>query len=169
MAFNQTANVQIDDNIKTDLILKEGVDLIPKVVNPSIQPVYNVLRRICNIAREASRTSSGTSAIYTTPTDRDFFLTGMHMAFQANATSDGTSLIFAFTPAGQSATTITIPKLTTTAITASLVKDFSIPIKLERGTAINITYAFAAGASTVSASITGFLNSSSQPAQQLQT
>ena len=164
--FNQTSNIQIDDNIKTDLILKEGVDVIPKTITPTIQPVYDVYKRYSNVVRSSSRTTTGSTTIYTTPTDRDFFLTNIYMSNQSDATCDSTSIFIQFTVLGV-VTYYLFPKLTLTALNQTNNIQFAAPIRVDRGTSIIMTQTFSVGASTSHGLISGFTNAQNQPNLEL--
>lgn len=165
--FNQTASVQIDDNIKTDLILKEGTDIIPKIVKPDIQPCYEVNRRVANVVRSGSFTASGTNTIFTTPTNRDFFMTGITLSICKDATCDIASGRIAITAnvGGTSRDLIAISVLTTTAERDTISLEFAVPVKIDRSAAIatggNTT--FAAGNLVRSVTIYGYTNSPLQP------
>lgn len=134
---------------------------IPDKIIDSIQPVMEVnpaLLRRCDILRSANRTTTGTSTLYTTPSDQDFYVVGVILSWAADAANDGTSATIACTIGGTATgrNLAHIAKITLSAIQTTVAYSLPIPVKIDRGT--NITYggAFTAGTSSIFATIIGY-------------
>ena len=114
-------------------------NVAPTKINDTIQPVINInpkdYRRI-NILVE--RTSNG--SIYTTPNDRDFFLVGGLLSSELNGAGSATSRVTVILKGQTSATTFMRVNLRATALndkdSQTIVNNLSLPILLERGSAI---------------------------------
>lgn len=148
---------EVVDKMSDELKIQPAMALPRQIVN-SIQPVYNVnpLNRE-NIARTASRGTTGTTTILAIPTDRPFFLTSAHLNFQCNATANSTAYSITITPFGAVNThAIRIGKLTTTATTLSESITYINGLRLEPGSLISINQTFTVGASIITGGFTGF-------------
>lgn len=106
--------------------------------------------------------------MYTTPSDRDFFLCNIQLSLQADVTADNTSAFIQFTTDGTSRFFL-LPKLTTTVFQDSVVMNLSTPLKIDRNTNIILTSTYTVGTATTHGFISGYLNSPSQPQQKIQT
>lgn len=140
--------------------LQVGNDKVPVDLTPNVYPCVEVnpeLMRRSNIVANASRSTTGTSTVYTAPTDKDFYLVGIQFSFACDATADSTAYTVSVTGDEFSSTSlIRVVKLTTTADSKSVTWSFPAPIKLKQGQTITVNQTFTAGASTVSATIVGY-------------
>jgi hypothetical protein len=144
---NQMAIIYNSDLTKE---IREGAkvslrDVIPNQIADKVVPVMEVnpklLRRI-NIVKIGLSSTTGNTTIYTTPTDKDFYLTGVQIGLIKDATNDMAigNCGLTITPKGSPSTAVIgIPVLTLTAQNSSVTRDFSIPILLEKGS--NIIFA----------------------------
>ena len=122
-----------------------------------IQPIIDVSKERQNIA--VSHGSSGIA--YTTPTDKDFFLTELHIIVsnEEGGLAGHTINTIDFTPVGQAQVSINTPcvqnsgQVGSNAIQKITFKD---GIKLARGTAVRFTL----GADVGNATIVGFVKES---------
>jgi len=143
-----------------DLKIQPAMALPRKLVD-NIQPTYSInTRHMINVVQRTSRSTTGSTILFTTPTDRDFFLTSMTVAATCDATADSTNysgFLFPFNSPATSVLVIEIPKQTTTALSnVHQIKTFDPPIKISRGSAISITQAFTVGTSIVTGSLMGY-------------
>lgn len=170
--MNNTVSRFIDTNIKTDLILKEGADILPKQVIPSIQPVYEVNKKYVGILRNLTRSATASATIYATPSDRDFFLCGFSNSVIKDATCDdatGVTSQIELTIGGVTRVIGAIPGIVTTASSQTIMIDFNKPIKIDRGTNITLSGGtYTAGLKVRSVVIWGYLNYPSQPERQIE-
>jgi hypothetical protein len=102
-----------------------------------IQPVINIYASP-NIIRKGTASNSTSGTIYTTPSDKDFYLTNCAISVTKDATSTSTGSDIQVTINGVTFQILTLATLTLTAQNMSNSMDFSNPIKIDRGTPIQI-------------------------------
>jgi hypothetical protein len=127
----------IKDNAK--LSIGDGY---PLNLLPNVQPVIDMtpgLQRKCTVVADGivSNTTSGT--VYTTPTSRDFYLVSMQLTVIKDVTSTSTRSRFLITVENVLQGVCSIAGITLTAQTESANMTFNPPIKLTRGSAIQIS------------------------------
>jgi hypothetical protein len=123
-----------------------------------IQPVVEVGPKVSKVLKIASATTSSNSTlIYTTPTDKDFYLTGAVLSHSKDATSDNTLVGILVFVDGLQARVLFRELQTTTAGNSTDVMNLSFPLKLDRGSRIDLAGTFTAGTMSKRASITGFI------------
>lgn len=147
----------IINNSANELLIQQTTDITPAITEEKVRLVYPVNHKFTTIWKASDSSTSGTSTIYTTPTDKDFFLTSISMSITKNATSDNTGLSLTSTIGGAA---VALSKILTETLTASsfvVTREFPYPIKIDRGVAISATSAFTAGASSRSVQIGGFI------------
>ncbi len=130
----------------------------PLDVDNIIYPVIQVESRL-NIVKSINKTTSGGTTIYTTPLDKDFYLTGIHLSYVKDAACDlATGAIFvSVTIDGVLTSILQLATLITTAQAESEYLNFDKPLKLDRGTTITLgNNTFAAGACPRAGSIFGY-------------
>lgn len=113
---------------------------------------------ISRIVRSANRSTSGSSTILTTPTDKDFYLCGAMLSIDSDVVADNTSASIVVTIDGVSNNRdiVRIEKLSLTATSRTVVQNFNPPIKIDRGTNITAASTFTVGASRLSGCIYGY-------------
>lgn len=135
-----------------------GGDKAPNETSDKIVLTYDYTNtKYANIVKFDSSTTTADLTLYTTPTDRDFYLTFAQISIVKNATDDGTNTNLNVTIGGASVTLMSIRGLTTTAQDQSLVSNFTVPIKLDRNSAIRVAHATTAGSIAKYGSIAGFI------------
>jgi hypothetical protein len=144
------ANIQTHEEYPIEL----GKTVVPTMeVNPKMVAS-------CNIARSSGNvTTTGTiTGVYTTPTDKDFYLCSLDCIAVEGVTCDVAtgSLSVQVIVGGKSINLITLPVLTLTSSLLTKTISYAIPIKIDRGTAIVMTGTFTAGALSRSFSLTGY-------------
>ena len=120
-----------------------------------ITPVVPIIRT-ATIVRNATFTNSSGGTIWTTPADRDFYLT--HLNFSSckdvNAVSAYVSIKVYID--GVQRTIATISSITLTAQQNTVDCDYSIPIKLDRNTTIELDTGSAVAANRHMATVIGY-------------
>lgn len=117
--------------------LKQG-DQPGNEVLPYITPTVEVQPRI-NILRRVSLTNATAATIYTTPADKDFYLTHVTISMSKDATATVTdSNVFCIVD-GVNRQILEMTSTTLTATTQSMVVSLEHPIKVDRNTAITLT------------------------------
>ena len=134
-------NTDLTKELKEGAKLQQLRDLIPSQLADKVVPVMEVnpklLRRI-NIVRYREDSNSTGGVIYTTPTDKDFYLCGVTMEVIKDATATSVASTVTIVPKGEASVRIvTIPGFTLTAQNSNQVKDFThSPILLERASTV---------------------------------
>lgn len=107
------------------------VEDTPILVVP-ISPVANIVRR-------ASATNATSATIYTTPADKDFYLTSAQLATIKDVTSTSTDETISAIIGGTSTILLNIPSITLTVQTGATSIIFNPPVLIDRNTAITVT------------------------------
>lgn len=157
--YNSELIKEIVDGAKIQI----ASDSIPVELSEKIVPVMEVnpfMLKKCNIVKRASNSTINSSgAIYTTPTDQDFYLCGYELSFINDATSQASSGEILATPREMLSSTFmgTMFNITGTSFAGTMSKDFNRPILLKRGDAITATInGTAVGSAILNAMIYGF-------------
>lgn len=160
MVFNQTQNFQLKNKIIDELKLNPVVDNIPSVVNPTIQPVFEVNPKFCNVIEGASKSTTGSSTLFTTPSDKDFYLVAATVQMIKDATCDhptGDSALINVIVNGNTEKLCVIGGITLTAQAQTVSISLPIPLKIDRNTSITIAGgSYTAGTMVKSGSIVGY-------------
>jgi len=156
--YNSELTKQLIDGAK----LQTGRDTIPNQIAEKVVPVMEVnpklLRRTTIV-----RTVATAGTIYTTPTNQDFYLTGVQYSLTKDATCDlatGRSTINAVI-GGLATEIIGHVTITLTAYNQTITKVFDHPLKIDRGTNITCSITTTAGVCVRFFSINGFIDETS--------
>lgn len=114
------------------------------------------IERRANIVRRTGYTNQTTNTIYTTPADKDFYITFINLGFIKDSTSTATSIRIQATIDGVAQRLVDIPGITLTADSKSLAVALVTPIKVDRNTAITINSDTATANITVYGTIHGY-------------
>lgn len=139
-------------------------DDIPNQLAEKIVPVMEVnpkFFRRCNLIKRGSASNATSATVYTTPTDRDFFLCAACLSVVKDATATSVlSTIRVFPEGAGSATTqdiLVVGGISLTAQSEIVSISLPYPIKVERGSNIVITNSTNVGNVLATGSIIGFL------------
>lgn len=135
-------------------------DAIPNQMADKVVPVIDVNpkhARITNIAKCTTQTAYGDVTLYTTPTNKDFFLTGFTINYQKDVVSDNAALDLYVTIGGAVTKIFGFKPITLTVGQESATYTFLNPMKLDKGTTITFTGAGTVGVLGRGASIYGYL------------
>jgi hypothetical protein len=138
------------------LALQSGKDKLPSISIDNVQPVVELVK-FSNIARHSSSGGAGTTTVYTTPPDKDFFITSISISVTKNVTCDA---ILCYGQAFQGGVLRRLVQMdfeTVTAESRALSVSFPYPVEIDRNTAISIYINYAAGAAVKSICMTGIL------------
>lgn len=117
----------------------KSTETIGNEVLPYITPTIAVTR-FCDVIFDNVASNTTSTTIYTTPTDKDFYLVGAILSFVKDGTSTSTSSSITATIGGVSNKVILrLATLTLTAERGQISYNPSIPIKIDRGTNIAVT------------------------------
>lgn len=158
MVLQKTENQKVINSIVDTLQLNPVTDQIPKYVVPTIQPVFEADKKICDIVRSSVSSTTGTVTVFTTPANLDFYLNSVVAGYVKDATCDIAtgSINVQANVQGTTRAFVLMPVLTTTAQDDIVSVSFPAPIKIDRSAAITITGTFTAGAMSRAICISGF-------------
>lgn len=145
---------QVTDALKLDV----ANGIIPNDSSDKIVLTYDYSNsKYCTVIKENSTTSTGAALIYTTPSDRDFYLSSIWMNYETSATCDAVGAFVSIVPYG-SASSVGhwLRKLSLTAQCEHGQIVFNPPIRLARNTQINVSSTFTVGSMVKGATITGY-------------
>jgi len=152
-------NSELTQGMINNAKIASSVDPIPSELSEKVVPVMEVnprLLKTTNIVRHAISTSSGSSTIYTTEENKDFYLTGAVYSYHVNATADATIGQIIATIDGVARRILGFAKITTTAVVNTVTISFPFPIKIDRNTTITINTTFTLGSVTHEGFIYGY-------------
>ena len=128
----QNNNISISQDMNRIFDLKgESTNVIADFIQPIVK-----IDRTCNICRSAIGTNNTTSLIYTTPTDKDFYLCNCSLSFIKDITSTTTLISLNATIDGVERALILIPSITLTVHSGQISLNFNNPIKIDRNTSV---------------------------------
>jgi hypothetical protein len=158
----QIHNTDLIKELKDGGKLQQLRDVIPSQLADKVVPVMEVnpkMLRRTNVMKALAKATSGTSTIYTTPSDKDFFLTGAVLTLNKDAANDLATGTVNLTVVqdGETKTIIAMPVITLTAQDKTLVCPIIYPAKLDRGSVIAVSGTFGAGVLNRVGIITGFI------------
>lgn len=135
-----TIRKNIVDTIVKELGLQTSVDKIPVKINDSIQPV---LLTNPPKTQDIVKSATGTTTIYTTPTDQDFYLCNAFITGYQTAGAGAGAVTIICTPEGQASGIVLALNLYDSVggfgAYDSVSQSFSNPIKLARGSTIGLS------------------------------
>lgn len=133
-------------NIATDTVANQIAEKIVPVLD--VKPRYDI-KGVSGV-----RSTTGATTMLTVPTTNRTFLHGAMMSYTANATCDNISVFLTITNVlGNSQVILIALKQTTTAESKTLMRDFTVPIELKKGSSVTIETAFTAGACNIRADL----------------
>ena len=149
---------KVIDRITKELGLQTAVEGTSFDLLKTIQPIIEMKEEIfVNVVESTTNVNVASITLFTTPTDRDFFLTGAALNWQTDVTSTNTATkIEAVRESGQTEDIIRLSGITATVKNFSISRDFIVPIKLKRGSIIVIKNAASTTQTHSSGTITGY-------------
>lgn len=146
-------NPSISERALRQFNFKSGDSLTNDITGPfAVIPIEPIIR----IVRYVVRSATGTSTIYTTPSDKDFYLTGLQLSHSSNSTSDSTSCHISVTIDGIAQRPAYMLKQALTASDKVVSIMLPKPIKVDRNTSITLTLSFTVGADSAVGVIYGY-------------
>lgn len=138
------------------LNIRDGIFFDNDMQNKII-PVYEIDKPICSVVKQASA-QNGSAIVYTTPTDKDFYLTAFTFSLFKNATSDCATSNIYVTLGGQTCILHLFAGITLTAQDENIHVTLNYPVKIDRGTNIVIANnANSVGTTVISGTVFGYL------------
>jgi len=136
---------------------QSAADSIPNQMANIVQPTLEINPRTTQLVRAVTATATGNTTIYTTPADKDFFLTFASISGSQNVACDNVIYYIDCVVGGTTRRIIVFDVQGSTAQSVNQVASFPYPIKLDRNSLVRVYNTFTAGASTKSAAIGGYI------------
>ena len=138
--------------------IKERV--VHNKIKNSIQPTLETnpfMSKYCDVAKFLEATTTANATIYTTPTDKDFYLCSAFLSFEKDVTADNGYVSISCTAKdGTVFTALELINITLTAAAKQLSISFPYPILLKKGSTLILSGTFTVGVCRKVAGITGF-------------
>lgn len=154
----EVQNTEIVNNLAKE-IKESNPNVVPKSIVNSVQPVIivNVDHKENSVVQSATRETTGTTTIFTTPADKDFFIIAASIDYTADVVADSILYSLDVVPFGDvSKPLIQLRKNTITLQNDNDSIHFPVAIKLARSSIISMTQAFTVGASSMDGHVFGF-------------
>lgn len=142
--------------------IQQNADRVPNELAEKIVPTFEtnpVMLRRTNVVAWATGTSALATTIYTTPADRDFYLTGYDMSVSKTAAANSARCWLSFRIGGASQRVI-IQGTTLTAQQQGTSLWLNQPLKLDRNSLIEVNNAVNEATISTTATIFGYINES---------
>lgn len=152
-------NTQITKRATERLNSRDGI-FFNNNLSSTIVPVIEVDKPHCDMLKKGTTTATGETLIYQTPTDKVYYVTGLTLSYAKNAACDAASGELIHVTAyinGLVVYLATISGITLTADSNTISVSFSVPVRIDKNTAISMSATFTAGALTRSCNLYGFL------------
>jgi len=130
-----------------------------QVDNSRVIPIVDVTPRkykIANFVKRTTLTNASNATIYTTPADKDFYLTSAQLSIIKDVTATSIFTIITAVIGGATREILMLPGFTLTVQNQTTSIAYTIPIKLDRNTNIAISHSTNVANITGTACITGY-------------
>ena len=140
------------------LALDLARDKPPTTIKDEVTPTYEIGPKITTVIKQGSNTATTALTIYTTPVDKDFYITYIAISVSKDVASDLQSVYLSVPTYGtQPVAGLILYLQTLTAESQHVELSFPHPIKVTRNTALVLNGTRTAGTMTKSAVIGGYL------------
>lgn len=155
---NSELSREIIDGAKIAIGREKVPDQISEKVVAVMECNPKLLRRV-NLVRGSSSVTTGTITLFTTPTDTDFYISELNMAFIKDVTCDAATgaVTISVVIDGVTRNIAGLSTITLTAQSGNLVISFPLPVKLDRTTSITMNGTYTAGVMSRYCSIAGYI------------
>jgi len=128
-------------------------------VTDELVPIV-VIQPRCDLIKHVNKSTTGSATLLTSATGKDTYLTGLTLAFSANAACDhatGEGVRISVVTDGVTANLLSIPVITLTAISQALSISFPVPVKIDRSSAVTVNCpSYTAGVRVITATLVGY-------------
>ena len=131
-------NSDLTKGLQKNAKIQINVDSVPNKLAEKVVPTMETnpqLLRVCNIVRSGTAVNT-TATIYSTPTNKDFYLTSIELAHDSGAGSGIVWITVTIDGAAQIISRVPVPAAAGLAVSNN---GGVFPIKIDRGTNITIT------------------------------
>lgn len=138
--------------------IQTAIDELPSQLNTTISPVININPSFTLLVRSNASTTTAATTAYTTPSDKDFYLTYLYMSNVKDAACDNTAVYLNVdVPDGGTQRIASFENIPSVATSKEIAINFTYPIKLRRNSIMSLVGTFTAGTMTKRILIGGFL------------
>jgi len=135
-------NSDLSKELVSGAKIQQATDRIPNILGDVVIPTMEVnpklLRRI-NHSTYAAVTNATSGTIYTTPADKDYFLTAISLSVIKDVTSTSVLVTLRCIQDGLTKVLLAIPCITLTVQNQGLSLTLPYPMKIDKNTAITVT------------------------------
>lgn len=136
--YNSELKKELQEGAKT----QSFKEIVPSQLADKVVPVMEVnpklLRRI-NLVKTAECNNATTATVYTTPSDKDFYLCGGNLSLIKDVTATSVRSGINFTSEGVGCVLLRIVGITLTVEQDTVSISLPYPVKVDRGTNITVT------------------------------
>jgi hypothetical protein len=139
----QIYNSDLTEQLIRGAKIQQNKDFIPNQIADKVVPVMEVNPRLLKFGKilaNAEATNATTTTLYSVPTNKDTFITGLQYAYIKDATSTSTFGAIDYYQDGAVFRLVDIPLLTLTAGTGIFSIIFPHPIKPDKGSIIYLKH-----------------------------
>jgi hypothetical protein len=151
-------NTQLSKELIDGAKIQVSHDKIPTQLADKVVPVMEVnpksFRRI-NVVKQTQNTGT-TATIYTTPTDKDFYLVGYNLSLIKDVTATSVLTRLRAVIDGATVDIAQIMGITLTPQERTISNSFSVPIKLDRNTTLTVANSTNVANTNTGCSIIGY-------------
>lgn len=148
--INRNTSINLDMNRIFDL-KGENTNLVSDIIQPTVE-----IKRICNICRAGGGTNTTPNTIYTTPADKDFYLTAAQISFSKDAGNTTNQVALNVTIEGVSRQFLILACTSSVQQNDSIAQNFPNPVKIDRNTSITLTSTNVTAVIRLDATIQGY-------------
>jgi len=149
-------NTSISEDAARILNSKQGQFLSDDVQGPVATIAINP---VCNIVKHNNRSTTGSTTVYTTPSDKDFYLVAIHQSWAADASCDCLEFWVGATNATDSTASTRYMAARRITLTAGRDQDTLVlpfPVRLARNSTITLNQSFTVGSASQHVTIFGY-------------
>lgn len=154
MVENQ--NRLVTERLSNDLKI-QTLEVPTKVAASIVPVVVSNPERTIDILKSASTTATGGVAIYSTPSNQDFYISAVAISAEKDAACDNTGVVINCVVNGATVSILNIAFRLGVAQAQTATLTLPIPIKVDRGTTMYVAGNFAAGNMTLKGNVLGYL------------
>jgi hypothetical protein len=119
--------------------IQSSVDKVPTELMEKVQPVMETNPKslaVCDVSAYNVALNATSATVYTTPSDRDFYLNSVTLSMIKDASSASTSSFVTSTINGATVNLLRLSCFASTAQTGQISTSYPKPLKLDRGVSI---------------------------------
>lgn len=158
--MTQIYNSDVTKGLANNAGIATARDKVPSQLADKIVPTFEtnpaLLRRV-NIVKYGEVTDATSYTIYTLPDNQDFYITGYQISYVKDVNATSTIIALRATQGGGEIRLAELRGITLTAQKGECSRDYTIPIKLDRGSTIKLTSDTNVSIIRASACITGYV------------